>query len=749
MRVSRSLFIVAGATIVAALLRLTHLDRSSFWLDEIIDFDAATKIIHEPWWRWISGFGREHGPLFFATQLCGRIFSNPEMAGRIAPALLGVATIPMLWLAARATRAATMTGAAAALLLPISPLHVYYSRDARPYGLLMLVATMALIALLRRNIAMFGVTLVAAAYTTGVSGPLIVACGIAAAAAAVLTSDRSLRRRYAIATLSCIAATGLVMLIYHEKPAVRSGFPPLDARFFNELVQSFALQVLPPFDTRRAAYVMLLLAIAGAIHLVRRDRVNGVIVIAFAIGPVVVGIAALAYLRHWYNVRYICCALPAYVLLAAAGLAAIASWVKREAVSVAIAAAALLALGSQMLPAAREESYRKFDWRSAASTIWHHAAPGDAVLTENGWTTICLEFYLRQLPPRVEIANAAESMAIAGHWYRTHTPLWIVRAGYEPDSSVSAWSCGFPVLLSNRTEEFRLHYAPSLGHFVQNRALESELRTLSDQFDSDGCSIRFGPEDDLFAISGWAGIEGGPGEWRRWAVNHQAAILLPVRGATDRTIRFRALPAGHDQRVRLALNGHDLGELALKPGWNDYEIAAPKRAWTGFRHTLTMQFDEAVAPATVDPRSTDTRALSAMFESISVAPLNAAPPPPLPLHPIRLQEFDARIEAQPSRYTFAGSDPRAVRRLVARLGFDPELTPERMTIEQMTRAFLDQSACTDDATFARHAYWALVGRDIGEPYARWLAAHWKDRRERARLIHGLIETPEFPVRRAQ
>jgi hypothetical protein len=156
-----------------------------------------------------------------------------------------------------------------------------------------------------------------------------------------------------------------------------------------------------------------------------------------------------------------------------------------------------------------------------------------------------------------------------------------------------------------------------------------------------------------------------------------------------------------------------------------------------------MHFAQAVVPPN------DPRALSAMFESMSVAPLNAAPPPPLPMHPIRLQEFDKRVESQPSRYTFAGTDPRALRRVIARLGFDPELASSHTTVEQLTAAFLDQAVCTDDATFARHAYWALVGRDIGEPYARWLAAHWKDRRERARLIHGLIETPEFPVRRAK
>jgi len=724
MRGSRSVIVVAAATIVAAVLRLARLDAVSLWLDEILDYDVATKLAHQDWWRWLIGSTREHGPLFFATELAGRVFTSPELAARIAPALFGVATIPLLWFATREKR----TGAIAALLLAISPLHVYYSREARPYALLLLLGTAALVSLLTENVALFAVAIVACAYTTEVSGPLILAFAGAATIAAILTR----RRSFVICASLSAAAIALLLLIYRENPGAGGAtFPVLDGRFLNELVQSFALQVLPPFEPRRAAYVVLLFAIVGCIDLIRRDRVTGVIVTTVAIAPVAFGLTALAHVNHWYSVRYVSSALPAYLLLVAAGIAFVASLVKREAVAIAIVAVALIALGYEMWPAAREESYRKLDWRVIASTIWHHAAPGDTVLTANTWTDVSLDFYLRRFPLRVHLVNAGESLAIAKHFVETRSPVWIVRAGYEADPAVSQWSCGYPLLLATPTEDFQIHYAPSLAHFVQNRTLEPELRALAGQYASDGCSISFGATDELFLMRGWAGIEGN----ERWAIDREAALLLPINGAADRVLRFRALPAGSNQHIQLTLDGTLLGDLAMKPGWSDYEIAAPKGAWVGGRHVLTMRFANAVVPGNGDPR-----ALSAMFEGLSVAPAGGNPPPRLALHFIRLQELVP--DRHPTRYQ------RANRIVTSRLGFDPQRSPQ-LTVEQLTQSFLDESACIDDATFARYAYWSLVGRDMDEPNARAVTAQWRKEHERARLLQGLIETPEFPVPRAK
>lgn len=735
-RLKPGLLLIGAATVVAGVLRLIHLDRASFWLDEIIDYDAATKLVFEPWWRWLTGFGREHGPLFFATQLTARIFSTPEVAGRIAPALLGVATIPLIALAARAMRANTRTAIIAATLLAVSPLHVYYSREARPYGLLMLLATVALTALLADIVWLFVLAMAAAAYTTGVSGPLVVAAGATAVLAALLSRDPIRRRRFALSAAGCVAVACLVRLLYHETRRTTADFPPLNARFFNELAQTFALHVLGPFEVRPLAYLVLLLTIIGALALLRRDRVTGAIVIAFAVGPIAIGLGALAYLKHWYNVRYICSALPAYLLLAAAGADFICSLLRRPVLATAAASVLVVALGAAMWPAARTESYRKLDWRTIAAVIWRHAAPGDTVLTTNGWTVTSLEFYLRQLPPRVEIANAADSMAIAGHFIRTHSPLWIVNAGYDESSPLPSWSCYYPLLMASDRESFRLHYAPSFAHFIQNRALPSELRTLAAQYETDGCTIHFGASDEMFVMGGWGGIEGET----RWALNREASILLPIAGAADRVIRFHALPIGGEDRVRVSLDGVLLGEMPMPRGWHDYELVAPKSAWRGDRHVLTFQFNEAIVPAAVDRTSKDTRALSALFESVSVAPAGQPAPPAVPQHRIALHLFPRGDDGP--------ADAKAFRRLTARLGFEADVA-SRASVENMAESLLDRSVCSDDATFLRDAYWSLVGRDIDESYAKSVVSHWTSRRERAWLIHGIMRTPEFPVARAK
>ncbi|MDP9362330.1 MAG: hypothetical protein M3P29_12880, partial [Acidobacteriota bacterium] len=78
---------------VGAVLRFGGIAVPSLWLDEILDYDVATRLAHEPLWRWLTGFASEHGPLFFATELAGRVAQTPELAARFAPALFGVAAI--------------------------------------------------------------------------------------------------------------------------------------------------------------------------------------------------------------------------------------------------------------------------------------------------------------------------------------------------------------------------------------------------------------------------------------------------------------------------------------------------------------------------------------------------------------------------------------------------------------------------------------------------------------------------------
>ena len=75
------------ALAAGAYLRFHDLDGPSLWLDEILGYDYTTYAVDHPWTAWLSGFEREHGPLFYATQLMARVSESPEFAARLAPVL--------------------------------------------------------------------------------------------------------------------------------------------------------------------------------------------------------------------------------------------------------------------------------------------------------------------------------------------------------------------------------------------------------------------------------------------------------------------------------------------------------------------------------------------------------------------------------------------------------------------------------------------------------------------------------------
>ena len=126
-----TILLLLAALSIGAFLRFDALGEPSYWLDEVLDAHFSRDALNHPWWHWITGFGREHGPLHFAIQL----FTWDEFTGRLPAGLFGLAAIVACFFVVE-KRAATI----AALLIATSPFHVYYSREARPYALLMLLA---------------------------------------------------------------------------------------------------------------------------------------------------------------------------------------------------------------------------------------------------------------------------------------------------------------------------------------------------------------------------------------------------------------------------------------------------------------------------------------------------------------------------------------------------------------------------------------------------------------------------------
>lgn len=644
------------ALALGAFLRFDGLGTPSYWLDEILhqNIDAAP----HSWWQWLAGFEHENGPLSYLLQLNGN-----EFAGRLLPALFGVAAIALVAILSR-------TGA---LLLAVSPIAVYFSREARPYSLLTLLAA-ALIVLLVRGKTWAACAVIVATLYTGAMGAPVVAGALAVALA--------LRAWWVAGTAA--AAFALFPLMYRTNTSVTGTvpFPALDAGFALTVLRDLSVTALEAPVAGRAAVALFALAVAGAFAVKGRARL---VVIGMTAVPLLVTLGALWKFNHWFGARYIVPCIAGYCALAGWGIEALARKFKPAVLPIA----AIFAW--QAWPALRSESWQKLDWRTIADKIAEYAHPGDMVIAGEQWSEAGLRYYLRGRVrlEGVPYPQVAEALTLA------HPGTWLATEA-NGSNATRTWMCRYPVVLSSALDGFRLHYA---GDFLRERARAPEFRAL--EAATPDLLIDLAAPENRWLGDGWAMPEGF-----RWATGTRATVAFPRWGQRDRTIRVRVLPMENaklpPQSMRISLNDQPIGELRLTSGWQEREVRAPAAAWRDGWNTLAFDFARAAAPADLDRRAADRRPLAAAFEWIAVG----APKP---------RAFTARIASAPfidentawrnTRTRFGAAPPA----LAGRLGYDPEAAG-RATLENLVESAAYGSDCEDDHAFLQRTFRAVLDR---------------------------------------
>jgi mannosyltransferase len=158
---------LAALTLVAAVLRLATLDLQSFWFDEAF---TPVHVLHPSLWATLRMIPRTENtpPLWYVLAWAdSRVLGTGEVALRLPSALAGIATVPVAWAIGRelggppARRAAIVCAA----LVAVNPLLVWYSQEARAYGLFVLTGALAMLCFLRalreptpRRLAAFALT---------------------------------------------------------------------------------------------------------------------------------------------------------------------------------------------------------------------------------------------------------------------------------------------------------------------------------------------------------------------------------------------------------------------------------------------------------------------------------------------------------------------------------------------------------------------------------------------------------------
>ncbi len=175
-----------GIVVIAAVLRSYGLAHGELWFDEAY----AALVSAEPLRDLVADVSRDSSPPLYYVLLHGwrGVWGGSAIALRSLSALAGVASVVLLVRIASALwprRVATRMG----VLLAVSPIHLYYSQEARPYAVFVLwtlVALLGFVRLSRReatiwDAATFSLGALLAAYTHNYGLFLIVPLGAAVA----------------------------------------------------------------------------------------------------------------------------------------------------------------------------------------------------------------------------------------------------------------------------------------------------------------------------------------------------------------------------------------------------------------------------------------------------------------------------------------------------------------------------------------------------------------------------------------
>jgi uncharacterized membrane protein len=125
--------VLLALTLVAFLLRASHLDAQSLWRDEV----DVIRFAHWPWSRLIQSLTqtKDNGPLYYVLMRGWlALTGDSEFGLRFLSVCASVLTVPLIWRVGR-----RLTGERAAwmvtLLVAVSPYMVWYGQDAKMYAL--------------------------------------------------------------------------------------------------------------------------------------------------------------------------------------------------------------------------------------------------------------------------------------------------------------------------------------------------------------------------------------------------------------------------------------------------------------------------------------------------------------------------------------------------------------------------------------------------------------------------------------
>jgi len=139
--------VVSFIMVAGGFLRVLLLGEKGMWLDEAFSVWIANHTVPEML-EWVVRID-QHPPLYyFLLHYWVVLIGDDPYYARLLSALFGAATIPVIYLIGKRMSGVVM-GLAAAVILAVSPFHIYFAQETRMYTLLTFNAAVAIYALVR------------------------------------------------------------------------------------------------------------------------------------------------------------------------------------------------------------------------------------------------------------------------------------------------------------------------------------------------------------------------------------------------------------------------------------------------------------------------------------------------------------------------------------------------------------------------------------------------------------------------
>ena len=440
---SRYIQLLLSLTLVGAILRFYNLGYNSLWLDEASSLTFAVKSIPDIWQATTGG--EFNPPLFYWTEHIMLLFGNSEAVLRFIPALLGVLTIPLIYLAAKEFMDRN-TGIIAAAAFAFSPFLIFYSQEARAYSMMLFFVTFAMVFYFRAlknnslpDWALFGVLSALAFWTHFYALVMIGALFLYAFYALYpkiknsLDAVKPVVAGGALFGLICLPLIIVTIQLF----AKRTGSAPTFGIQGPEIILATFAQIS---GSEVAMYLFLLLFIAGIVQAFLLDKNKGIFLVTVTVLMFVIS-NFLSY-RMPMQPRYLICLAIVYFIAIALSYKLLFSLM--ETPGVVYGFVAFLVVINAFTLAGYYSGYTKDDWRGFSDGLEQQTRPGDIVVAIPGYISQPLDYYYSNATDRtIEYpADTADDLkAISA--LRNNNTLFIVVTGdiraADPGGQALAW----------------------------------------------------------------------------------------------------------------------------------------------------------------------------------------------------------------------------------------------------------------------------------------------------------------------